>query len=224
MGFSKTEIANMALSHIRIASEVSDLTTERSQEANTINRFWDVAREKILRKHDWPFATKFVALGLVSEDPTDEWRYSYQYPSDCLLIRRILSGARNDSRNSRESYKIVKGASGREIYTDREDAEIEYTVDETDMNQWPADLVLAMSYYLASLIAAPLTAGDPLKLGMQALALYNEHINEAVREAFGEEQPDREPPSEIELAREDLDHRSSGEDWSAYPGGAGISL
>lgn len=223
MAFSKAEIANMALSHIRIASEVADLDTERSQEANTINRFLDVARKEVLSEYDWPFATKFVTLGLVAECPTEEWRYSYQYPSDCLHIRRLLSGARNDSRNSRVSYKVVKGTSGKEIYTGLQDAQIEYTVDETDYSEWPADLALAFSYRLATLIAPALTAGDPLGLGQGALQLYVLHIDKAKARAMNEEQPDREPPSELELAREDLDRSVTGEDWTAYPGAGNIT-
>lgn len=223
MGFSPEEIANMALSHIRISSEVSNLATERSQEAATINRFLSVARQKALRDFDWPFATKFVALALVAEDPTEEWFYSYQYPSDCILFRRIISGTRNDNRNSRVSYKIVKGSSGQEIYTNREEAGAEYTVDESDTSQWPADFALAFSYQLAYLIAPALTAGDPLKLGLTALQMYDAEIMNAKANAMNEEQSDREPPSEYERAREDLDYRANGEEWTAYPGGGNIT-
>jgi hypothetical protein len=213
----------MAISHLRIGKEIGNVDTERSEEANAIRRFFDVAREKVLRDFRWPFATKFVALGLVEEDPTTEWQYSYRYPSDCLLIRRVISGTRNDSRNSRIPYIVTQDDAGWLIYTDRQDAEIEYTKNETITSMWPADFVTAFSYYLASLAAPRLTAGDPFNLQAKVLQMYDFELATARSAALNEQQPDQERASDAELARESLDTTGDPDDWEAFPSAGTIT-
>src|SRR5688572_11149621 len=109
---SETEIANLALSHLGVGKEIANLETERSQEAVACRRFYDTARDATLRDFSWPFATKIAVLGLIEADPNDEWDYSYRYPSDCLQLRRILSGVRNDTRDSRVPFKLAHDDSG----------------------------------------------------------------------------------------------------------------
>jgi hypothetical protein len=199
---SDTEIANLAISHLGVAKEIADLETEDSEEANTCRRFYTTALEATLRDLPWPFATKFIALALVEEDPTDEWDYSYRYPADCLKVRRILSGIRNDTRQSRAPYKISQDGSGRLILTDQQNAEIEYTVNETDEQKYPADFVLAFSFRLAMYAAARLTAGDPFKLKLEMEKSYRKELVMAGASAFTEEQIDEEPDSEYIRERE----------------------
>src|SRR5665648_440114 len=96
---SATEICNMALGHLASGKEIANLETERSAEAIACRRFFDSARDAVLRDFSWPFATKIKALSLIEEDPNSEWAYSYRYPTDCLNFRRILSGTRTDTRD-----------------------------------------------------------------------------------------------------------------------------
>src|SRR5438046_2758921 len=93
---STTEIANMAISLIGIAKEIANLDSENSAEAKACRRFFANVRDTVLGDFPWPFATKFATLSLVQTDPNDDWGFSYNYPSDALKIRRILSGIRND--------------------------------------------------------------------------------------------------------------------------------
>lgn len=199
---SETEIANLAISHLGVGKEISDLTTDRSQEALACRRFYATARDQVLRDFAWPFAMKTVALGLVEEDPNDEWGYSYRYPSDAVELRRIISGERNDNRQGRVPYRIGRDASGLLIFTDEEDAELEYTLRETDTGRYPADFVMALSLRLAVYIAPRLTAGDPFKLSMRALDLYNYELSQARANAANEEQPEEPPESEFIRERE----------------------
>lgn len=222
MAFVKVEIANMALSHIGVGVDISNLTTDRTAEANAVNRFFDVALDKTLRDFRWPFATQFRALALVAEDPTVEWDFSYRYPTDCLLVRRVLSDTRNDSRQSRIPYIIAQDSQGKLIFTDRDEACIEFTKRETDTTRWTADYVMTFSYYLAWLIAPRLTAGDPFKLGRQAVQAYVAELNLARSAALNEQQPDQELESELERSRESLDVETRGADWQANVSGSQI--
>ena len=70
---SKTEIANLALSHLGVGKEIGNLDTEKTEEAVAMRRFYESARDATLRDFPWPFATRMVALALVASPPTQWW-------------------------------------------------------------------------------------------------------------------------------------------------------
>jgi hypothetical protein len=197
---SDVEIVNLALGHLGTSKEIA-LLTEVSDEARFARRFFETARDATLRDFPWPFSSTFVTLGLVATDPTEEWGFSYRYPSNCLTMRRILSGLRTDNRQSEASFKIGSDASGKLIFTDIQDAQAEYTVRVTDALQYPPDFVLAFSLRLAMYMAPKLTAGDPFRLGLRAAQMYLSELSKARATALNEEQPDEEPLSEFERSR-----------------------
>jgi len=184
---SKTDVCNMALSHLGISKEIANVDTERSQEANACRRFYDTARQAVLKDYSWPFTSKFFALNLIEENPNDEWVYSYRYPNDCLYVRRILSGFREDTEATKIVYKIAQDDTGFLIYTDKENAEIEYTVDFENEDLFPSDFILALSFRLAAYIAPRITAGDPFKLGDKAYQAYMLEVSRASANAFNED-------------------------------------
>ena len=197
---SPVEICNMALSHLGVGKEIASLT-ENSQEAKACRRFYENSRDDTLRAFDWSFATAFIALGLVEEDPTTEWAFSYRQPSDCIKIRRILSGERNDTQESKTPFKISSDTSGILILTDMEEATTEYTKRTEAVEHYPSDFIQAMSFKLAVLIAPRLTAGDRFKMGARAASLFVKAISDAQGNSLNEEQPDQPPDSEFITAR-----------------------
>jgi len=192
----------MALSHIGVGHEISDVDTEKSEEAEAVLTFYDATRELIQSDFPWPFLTKSASLALVANDPTTEWKYSYRYPSDALKIRRIFSSVRNDYRQSRIPYLIYQDSTGKLIYTDCEDAVMEYSSKLDEEDKWPADFSLTFSYLLASYIAPRLTKGDPFKMRETALKLYQAHLSMAEQRSMNEEQHEEVPESEFVRARE----------------------
>jgi hypothetical protein len=197
---SKVEICNLALFHLGNGKEIASID-ERSQEAAVVRRFFDPALEAVLRDFDWPFATKIAALAQVSVNPNTEWKFSYRYPSDCINIRRVLSGTRQDTAKSKVPFKIAQGPAGILIFCDIEQASIEYTVLTTNTQLFPPDFTMALSYKLAAYIAPRVTGGDPTKLGPRALQLYEYEISKAKAAALNEEQPDLQLDSEFITAR-----------------------
>lgn len=183
---SKTDICNLSISHLGISKEIGNVTTEQSAEAKACRRFYDECREAVLTDYSWPFATKFATLGLVAENPNSEWGYSYRYPTDCLFLRRILSGAREDTELTRIAYKIGKDAQGLLIFTDQPLAEVEYTENIADEDLFTANFRLALSYRLASYIAPRITAGDPFRLAEKVMQLYMVEISKSAANAFNE--------------------------------------
>ena len=186
----------MAISHLGISKEVASVT-EASQEASALRRFWDITVEEVLGDFPWSFATKFETLGLVEEDPNLEWSFSYRYPTDCLFVRKILSGIRNDDRQSRVSYRLAIDSSGKLIFTDMEDAQLEYTCLIDNPEHFPADFSMALSYKLAANVAPRITGQDEYKMGDKAMQLYMMQLSKAKSRALNEEQPDELPDSEF---------------------------
>lgn len=207
MAASKTEIANMALSHLGVGTDITDLDNEPSAEALACRRFYDNTLDEVLRIAPWPFASAFADLGLITsfeddDHPTDEWDYAYQVPSDCLFIRRIVSGSRVDTNSSLVEFKLVNAASGTVIYTDQDSACVEYTRRLTEVNRYPSDFVTALSFRLAAYIAPRVTGGDPFKMSERALQFYSLATSIAEATAFNEERNNFEPLSDLARARD----------------------
>jgi hypothetical protein len=201
---TETEIANLALSHLGIGKEIANLETEKSQEATACRRFYPTCRDAVLRDFPWPFATKFAILALVADPPTEtlEWAFSYRYPTDCLTIRRIQTGVRQDNQDTRIRFKLGRDDQGQLVYCDESLAKVEYTFREEDPQRYPADFQLAMSFRLAAYVAPRLTGGDPFKLGERAAKFYQYEIGGAQASAGNELVPDSLPDAEIIRTRD----------------------
>jgi hypothetical protein len=199
---SETAVCNLALGHLGISEEINNLTTEKSAEASACRRYFSTAQGVALRDLKCTFATEFAPLALVEETPNEEWAYSYRYPSNCLFFRRILSGTRNDTSGTRVPYKLASDAVGKLVYTDKQNAECEFTKLVSDQMLWPDDFILAVSYLLAALIAPRLTRGDGVKLGDRALELYNLTKQTTEANADSEQQGEEPPEAESIRARE----------------------
>jgi hypothetical protein len=198
---SNTEIANLALSHIGVSKEIQNLETDKSNEAQSARRYYDTALDVVLRDFPWPFATRFLVLGKVEDDPTAEWGVSYRYPSDCVIARRILSGIRNENRQSLVPFRVTRDTAGRLIYTDKVDACLEYTIRADDPTLYPPDFTMAFSFRLAFYIAPRLTEGDPFRLQDRMFQLYRQELTRAGANSFNEETSDQQPLSEAERSR-----------------------
>lgn len=199
---SVTDICNMALSHLGIGKEIGNVETDDDEEAAAFNRFYETTRDEMLRDFPWPFAMVTTDLGLVEEDPTTEWAYSYRYPSNSLKLKRIFSGIRNDNIDSRIPYRITRDDGGLLIYTDIEDATMEYIFRETDTGRFPPEFITALSFMMAFKMAPRLTRGDTAKLGTRSFEAAMLWINKAKANASGEEVPEKSPESEFIRARD----------------------
>jgi len=184
---SQTSICNQAIRHLGSGKTIASIT-EASDEARACRAFYDSTLEEILAEYPWPFAKRFVTLSLVEEFDDGEWTFSYRYPTDCLYLHRLLSGSRQDSTDSKVDYVVLSDAAGRLIYTDLEDAELEYTTRATDPSLWPPLFTEAFGYKLAMKIAPSITAGDPFKLGDRATQHYVDAIDRARVNSANEQQ------------------------------------
>lgn len=195
-------ICNLALAHVGNSDGIASLT-EASTPARACKQFYAQTVDEVLRDFNWPFARTFEALALVAEEPTTEWSYSYRYPAEALAIRRILSDAgRVDSASTRVPFIGGRDASGRLLYTDKDDAVVEYTARVDEVGIYPPDFVQAVALKLATWIAPQVTGGDPAKLGSRAFALYREQLELAQVNAVLEESQDQAPDSDFISSRD----------------------
>ncbi len=199
---SKTNICNMALGNIGIGKQIADIDTERTVEAEACRQFYDIARDAVLGDFQWPFSTKIVTLGLVGTDINGEWAYSYRYPADCMKAVRILSGVRNETRQTRVPYRIIADNSGSLILTDFPNAQLEYVFKNTQVDKYPPDFILSLALKLAGLIVPRVSGGDRFKIMPQLLQLYEYSISSAQATAANEESLDEKPQSEFITQRD----------------------
>lgn len=244
MPLSQTDIVNLALSHICEKTVIS--LSEKSVEAATANQFYQTALNETLRDFSWPFASKYDNLALVVTNPNINWQFAYQYPSDCLYFRRVLSGLPQDSRQSRVPYIVARSnfinpppgqglptqpattftptsQSGLYIFTNMEFAQCEYTYLVTDTSNYTPDFIMAFSYRLAYMMVPRLTGGDPFKNKQDMMALYDMEITKAKANSFNEEQQPDEVPSEFERSRNGMFFENTrNPPWTATPSGFSI--
>ena len=195
MAFAKIDICNMAVSHLAVGLEIQDFDNEKTEAAQACRRFYDVARQKVLRDFDWPFASAIDFLAQLIVQPTVEWAYSYRYPANALALQRIPNGAmRVDTELSRAIYAVGRDLVGQIIYSDlNAPVQVQYTYDEQDTTKFPPDFVVALAFYLAFLIGPRVAGGDQFKLADRAYLLYQRAIIEAQVNAAAQEPPDFAP-------------------------------
>jgi hypothetical protein len=67
----------------------------------------------------------------LDEQANGDWRYAYRYPDDCLFVRRLVppggDGRQYSEDVDRIRYRIGHDANGLLIYTNEQEANIEYT-------------------------------------------------------------------------------------------------
>jgi hypothetical protein len=197
---STVEIYNMAISHLGVGKEITSLT-EASEERRALSRFYEVALKAVLRDCPMAFSRRSVALGLVEEDPTSEWGYSYRYPSDCVALRRIVSGNPNETHDTRIRYEVASDVAGRLIYSNEQNAVLEYTSYVSDPTLFPDDFTLSFTYKLAELAAPRLAQGDPFGNRDKMERLYLAQISRARVNSFNEQQFETDLDSEFIRAR-----------------------
>jgi hypothetical protein len=211
--YDETKVANMALSHCGIGQEISALS-ENSAPARACNFWYDIARDLALASFPWPFANKQVTLALVEEDPNDEWQYSYRYPSNCIVFRRIVSGVLPESKEI--PFKLGHDVTGILIFCNQTDAIGEITATFGTEGLWPDAFASAVSWLLAERIAPKLQVDRSRQLDATG------YMDKALMQAKGiqsQEQANQpRPPASSVIARHGIRYYGNRQqDWQSFP-------
>ncbi|MGI6076170.1 MAG: hypothetical protein ACOYD9_07385 [Pyramidobacter sp.] len=159
--YSEVGICNMALSNMGIGRVISKLT-DATEEARTCRRFYEHARDELLREYPWNWAAGVSRLALRNEtDPFGACVYAY--PADALRICRVFSP---DAPMARPNWHIRRAAGGgKAVVTDMERAWAEYTSRVTDPAEFPPLFADALSWLLAAKLTLPLKADGETRRG-----------------------------------------------------------
>lgn len=130
--------------------------------------------------------------------PNGDWLWAYRYPVDCIFARRLVRpGAAGYGRlfhDSPPSFRQGRDSNGLILYSNTQDAELEYTTIDCD-NLWADDLFIdAFTWQLAAKLAPSLSRIE--KLSMTALQMYQMSVNIAATVAAQEQQ--QEKPGDAE--------------------------
>ena len=198
MALTDVKICNLALLHAG-STKFIDALTEQSDEAEVCSLSYEQARDFVLEDYPWPFATRYAALGLVEATPNDDWDFSYRYPSDCVFARRLVSSLGRRDPNP-PPFRIGSDDTARLLYTNQEDAVLEYTMRVVDPILFTSKFGEAVSWYLAGLIAPGLSKN--LKFANSMFQMYDIVKNRAEAHSGNEQQQTPEPDSEFIRARD----------------------
>lgn len=200
MSGSQTSVSNMALSHLGVGTQIGNAITETTAEAKACREFFEPALISTLKDYKWPWARKQANLALVEEDPDNGWDFSYRYPADCIDVRSVESSfdlTPGVIFQKPSPYDLGFDDSGLLIFSGIEDAMIDYTPKIDNYNIFPESFKIALSFRLATYIAARLTKGDPFKLGMKAMQMYQIEIARAAASSFNETKPSESPSPDM---------------------------
>jgi len=87
MANSVVDICNLALARVR-ANSIGALT-DQSPQAEKCRIYYPEARKMVLSSVWWPFNKKTRSLAKKTFKPA-QWQYAYAYPSDCLMVRKVI--------------------------------------------------------------------------------------------------------------------------------------
>lgn len=192
---SPADLVNVALQRIGYKGRVGNLF-EGSAAAKDALDIYAQTRDEILRKGDWGFAERNVALALLKSAPADgytppnvwtpafpplPWRFEYLYPDDCLDVRAVKPQSMFVMDFDPQPILFTIANDGalvpprKVILCNVADALLTYTGQVTDPASWEADFVEAFAAALGRRLA-------PSLVGMEAarLIVADEQMSTAV--------------------------------------------
>ena len=172
MSSTDVGICNRALFRVR-ADEIGSLD-EESASAEKCRVFYPEALNTVLAELKPGWAKQTITLGLKAETPA-EWLYAYGYPSDCIEINYILTGANAISAADYPpvEYEILTGDNGSPVIaTNCIDAKLSYTKLVTDIRLFDPLSEECFVWLLAQDLAIPLGGDSGKKYRDDAIKGY----------------------------------------------------
>jgi hypothetical protein len=165
---SKAGIFNLALGALLLVRRITDTDTDASNEAKVLNTHWDTAFQSSIADLDLDSCSTEVTLELIEVDPTDNWKYSYKYPTKCAFFRRIVSATTIDNRSTHIDKRITIRSGVKVILSNEEDAVAEIISSDVPLASLGASAGLAIAYRLAAM-SAPLVVGKGAKTLIESI-------------------------------------------------------
>lgn len=213
---SEVSICNLALGYLGDRATVTSLNPpEGSAQAEHCAQFYPIARDAMLERHDWGFATRRALGALLAGNSTD-WAYAYAVPANMVRVQAVLpqlgvttgvsgldcTGQIYQNRPQRrvgedrpQDFRVETLDGVRAIYTNQQDAVIRYTYRVTDPAQFSPLFTLALAHWLASMLAGPVlkgragSAAAEQQLRMAAVYIAQAGVSDANQQQVAAETP-----------------------------------
>lgn len=166
---SVVDISNLALAHLGDEATVSAISpSDGSAQADHCARFYPIARDICLERHDWNFARRRAVLSETANTPPETWSYEYAMPANVIRVLMVMD--ENGDENRPMTFMQGTDSSGAKvIWTNEENATLLYTHAVTDTTKFSALFVMCVSCLLSSFLAGPITKDMKIKQGMMQL-------------------------------------------------------
>ncbi len=224
MALTETVISNEALMRLGISRQITTVgagtlaeSTDTTIEHQVATFWYPRCRDRVLQDYPWTFARKFLLLTEIDDGDgevwEDEWDLAYTYPTDCLKIRRFVSGVSAGHFQTNTTAGLFNRLDGVEfafryvvrqievatvptkvILTDVEnaDARLEYTAQVTDAGLFTEQFGSMLAWLMATEMSMPLSvSGDQRQAALQG---YFSELN-AARASDSNEEHDHDEPS-----------------------------
>ena len=133
---------------------------EGSPQAEQYQLHYDDCRRALLEEHWWIFATKQQALAMVENDRPEDWRYKYELPAPEVFVEiqwinepSIAIALERAGRNQ----DADRETRGRFVYTDVENAYVQFTENASDTTFFPQYFKDTLSAMVAAASCMSLT-------------------------------------------------------------------
>lgn len=172
-------ICNLALSYVGETAKLQSLS-DNSVQAAHCKRYYALARQMLLQRCSWSFATKRGPLEAITDYRSDEHDFAYGVPPNCVKMFEVMpAGAGSDyvtratasgdlvapsiamGINVPQEFTIETDDDGYQIiYTNVEDAVGRWNVLISDASRYPPQFRNALAWQLASMLGGAIMKGD----------------------------------------------------------------
>lgn len=181
----RLDLLNSALIVCGINKSIQSLD-ERSSEAITGVRAFTGVLNGLLSEYNWRFATKIEPLSLIADGESgtgasDFWKYTYQYPADCVRLFTVLPPARGTIMSETnylvsehfedrpymgmKMFETYTASRGRVIVTNIENAYARYVSNDLTSNAYPPLFREALIYRLGSVLLLSMQGSNEAYVG-----------------------------------------------------------
>jgi hypothetical protein len=143
---TNTEIGLISQALILCGEAPTDSLAEDRHGVTVGANLFELVYEDELQSNRWRFAMATRACSRVNDTPLNEWQYSYQIPTNCLLPIGVYPV---------QPYEIY----GDKIYTNATSVTLEQLT-KPEITEVPAYFALLLTYALAKNMIKPITESD----------------------------------------------------------------
>lgn len=104
---ARIDIVNQAL--IFLGADTITSLEDDSEQAELMNKIYDLTRDSTLEAHEWSFAIRQFSPAASAETPDKPWSYSYPLPSDIIRLLRVDRGTSNCGLDRNEIDHVLYG-------------------------------------------------------------------------------------------------------------------